>query len=191
MCFYKQSIRLDFVTNSVVRGITSLNSKNFHMNVLGCTNVKLQGLRIIAPAESPNTDGIHLGHSENIQISDSVIATGDDCISLGPGSREVDVYRVRCGPGHGISIGSLGKYPNELDVSNIRVKNCVLDGTDNGLRIKSWATTLKSDVSNISYRNVIMKNVYNPIFIDQQYCPTGNCDSSVRIEPSLILQNLI
>ncbi|OWM86972.1 hypothetical protein CDL15_Pgr016008 [Punica granatum] len=172
------SLRLDFVTNSVVRGITSLNSKNFHMNIMGCTNLRMERLHIIAPAESPNTDGVHLGYSEHIRISDSIIATGDDCISLGPGSKNIEVLGVTCGPGHGISIGSLGKYQNELDVSGIKVRNCVLDGTDNGLRIKTWATSLKSKVHDITFEDVIMNNVYNPIFIDQQYCPGGNCDNS-------------
>ncbi|RLM92225.1 polygalacturonase, partial [Panicum miliaceum] len=53
--------------------------------------------------------------------------TGDDCVSVGPGTANLRVEHVRCGPGHGISIGSLvGKASQEA-------------GTANGLRIKTWA----------------------------------------------------
>ncbi|OWM86971.1 hypothetical protein CDL15_Pgr016007 [Punica granatum] len=179
------SIRFDFVTNSLIRRITSLDSKNFHINIFECDNIRIERLRIIAPAESPNTDGIHVALSENIKIQNSTIATGDDCISLGPGSKKVEVLRVKCGPGHGISIGSLGKS-HPYDVSGITVRNSRFDGTDNGLRIKTWAPSLKSKVHDIIFEDVIMNNVRNPILIEQQYCPSGNCDkskaSSVQIQ---------
>ncbi|RWR93254.1 exopolygalacturonase-like protein [Cinnamomum micranthum f. kanehirae] len=57
----------------------------FHMNIFRCNNIKLQSIDISAPDESPNTDGIHIGSSNGINISRSIIGPGDDCISLGPG----------------------------------------------------------------------------------------------------------
>ncbi|PIA38346.1 hypothetical protein AQUCO_02800199v1 [Aquilegia coerulea] len=64
-----------------------------------------------APEDSPNTDGIHIGDSSFISISHSNIGTGDDYISFGAGSNNIHVSNVTCGPGHGISVGSLGKIP--------------------------------------------------------------------------------
>ncbi|KAK9103119.1 hypothetical protein Sjap_020373 [Stephania japonica] len=40
---------------------------------------------------------------------------------------------------HGISIGSLGKNQNEQGVQNVTVKTAVFTGTQNGVRIKTWA----------------------------------------------------
>uniref|UniRef100_A0A9I9E4G2 Exopolygalacturonase-like n=1 Tax=Cucumis melo TaxID=3656 RepID=A0A9I9E4G2_CUCME len=57
------SLRFNFITNSIVRRITSLDSKNFHVNILGYNNLTFNGVNIIAPEDSPNTDGIHIGRS--------------------------------------------------------------------------------------------------------------------------------
>ncbi|KAK4769349.1 hypothetical protein SAY86_027499 [Trapa natans] len=174
------SIQLDFVNNSVVSGINSLNSKYFHVKIHQSHRIKIDGVHIIAPEDSPNTDGIHIGNSENIRILNSIIATGDDCVSMGPGSKDIWVHNVTCGPGHGISIGSLGKYDNEADVNGIKVQNCTLSGTNYGLRIKTWASDIQLSAYNITYDNVIIDNAYNPIFIDQQYCPFDGCDQSAK-----------
>ncbi|KAF7807615.1 Polygalacturonase [Senna tora] len=80
------------------------------------TEVQVDGL-ILAPANPKKLDGnaqwVKFGE---INIIDSFISTGDDCISLGDGSRKINVLRVTCGPGHGISIGSLGKFTYEEPV---------------------------------------------------------------------------
>jgi galacturan 1,4-alpha-galacturonidase len=137
--------------------------------------MKFDGIHLIAPEDSPNTDGIHIGESTNIDISTSVIATGDDCVSLSPGCSSINVTNVRCGPGHGISVGSLGRMANEEDVSGLTVTNCTFTGTQNGLRVKTWASSFASNVFDLTFQHIHMENVYNPIIIDQQYCPYDNC----------------
>ncbi|AQK60033.1 hypothetical protein ZEAMMB73_Zm00001d053662 [Zea mays] len=138
------SLVLDFVTNAQIRGITLLNSKFFHMNIFGSKNVVIDKVTIKAPGNSPNTDGIHIGDSSNVTISGTTIAVGDDCVSIGPGSKTIRVKGVKCGPGHGISVGSLGRYKDEKDVEDVKVTGCTLAGTTNGLRIKSWPSTTSS-----------------------------------------------
>ncbi|XP_040369193.1 exopolygalacturonase [Rosa chinensis] len=103
------TLRLDFVTKGYITNITSINSKNTHINLFACKEVLIRNIKISAPGESPNTDGIHIGNSQNIYIVDSQISTGDDCVSVLPGSQYINVTGVQCGPGHGISIGSLGR----------------------------------------------------------------------------------
>lgn len=69
------------------------------------------------------------------------------------------------------SIGSLGKELKEAGVQNITLKNAIFSGSDNGIRIKTWARPSKGFVRNIVFDNLIMNNVENPIVIDQHYCP--------------------
>ncbi|KAM3688751.1 hypothetical protein ACB098_10G177800 [Castanea mollissima] len=171
------NIRFDFITNSIVRDIQSKDSKFFHINLLGCKSLQIQSVTITAPGNSPNTDGIHVGRSSGITITDANIGTGDDCISIGDGSQGVTINQVTCGPGHGISVGSLGKYPNEQPVSGIRVIGGTLSGTTNGVRIKTWPSSPPGSASDMHFENVIMNNVANPILIDQGYCPNGQCSN--------------
>ncbi|CAL8113643.1 unnamed protein product [Prunus armeniaca] len=98
-------------------------------------------------------------------------------ISIGDDSHEITVTDVTCGPGHGISIGSLGKYKDEKDVTGIIVKNCTLTNTDNGVRIKTFPDSPSpSTASGIHYEDIIMVNVSNPILVDQLYCPYTQCE---------------
>ncbi|CAL5391471.1 unnamed protein product [Camellia sinensis] len=137
-------------------------------------NVKVQGVKVSASGNSPNTDGIHIQLSSGVTISNSRIATGDDCVSIGPGSTNLWIENVACGPGHGISIGSLGWELQEPGVQNVTVKTVTFTGTQNGVRIKTWGRPSNGFVRGIVFQNLFMVNVQNPIIIDQNYCPHNN-----------------
>lgn len=156
-----------------------MDSKNFHSNVLGCTNVTFSGYTVKAPEDSLNTDGIHIGKSKQIHVIDSIIQTGDDCVSIGDDSHEIYVQRVTCGPGHGISLGSLGKYQNEGPVSGVYIENCTLIGTSNGVRLKTWPDSFPGSVTDMHTKDIQVQNVMNPIIVDQNYCPWNQCSLKV------------
>ncbi|KAB1209877.1 Exopolygalacturonase [Morella rubra] len=170
------------MNKTVVRGITSLNSKFFHIALVECKNFKGSKIKISAPANSPNTDGIHIERSSGVYFSGSQIGTGDDCISIGQGNSQVTISSITCGPGHGISVGSLGRYQNEGDVSGLVVRDCNMTGTSNGIRIKTWANSPgQSTATNMTFENIVMNNVTNPIIIDQAYCPFSSCTPMVIV----------
>lgn len=75
-------------------------------------------------------------------------------------------------------MGSLGKYSAEKDVVGVRVKNCTINGTQNGVRIKTWPGSPASKASSFWFEDIVMINVSNPIIIDQEYCPWSTCTSS-------------
>ncbi|XP_010530386.1 PREDICTED: exopolygalacturonase [Tarenaya hassleriana] len=168
------------MNRTVIRGITSVNSKFFHIALVECRDFKGTRIKISAPSDSPNTDGVHIERSSNVYFSRSSIATGDDCVSIGQGNSQITITSIRCGPGHGISVGSLGRYPNEKDVKGLVVRDCRMIGTTNGIRIKTWANSPGlSSATNMTFKNIIMNNVTNPIIIDQSYCPFSSCTSKV------------
>ena len=163
------SLKFNKVNNTLIEGITSLNSKFFHTHMYGCNNVTMSNVHLTAPGDSPNTDGLHISTSSQIKVLNNIIATGDDCVSIGQGSHDITVKNITCGPGHGISIGSLGKHADELGVSQISVSNCTLRNTTNGARIKTWASESAGEATGIFFEDIIMDQVQNPIIIDQNY----------------------
>ncbi|KAE8710667.1 Polygalacturonase [Hibiscus syriacus] len=179
------NVRLDFLTNAMVQGITLRDSKQFHANVLGCKNITFEHVTVSAPKDSPNTDGIHIGRSDEVKIIDTDIKTGDDCISIGDGAKNLDITGVTCGPGHGIRIGSLGKFANEEPVEGIKVSKCTLTDTSNGVRIKTWAGEFPGTSSDMHFEDITVKNVSCPVLIDQKYCPWNKCkmdaESNVKL----------
>ncbi|KAK7345054.1 hypothetical protein VNO77_15437 [Canavalia gladiata] len=176
----------------IVEDLTIKNGQQIHVSFQDSQNVKVSGLTVTAPEDSPNTDGIHVTNTQNIQISSSIIGTGDDCISIVSGSKNLLATDITCGPGHGISIGSLGAGESKEFVSGIMVNGAKLSGTTNGVRIKTWQGGSGS-ASNIQFKNIQMDNVTNPIIIDQNYCdqakPCQKQNSAVKIR-NVVYENI-
>ncbi|GMY34002.1 probable polygalacturonase At1g80170 isoform X2 [Fagus crenata] len=168
-----------------VKNLMVLNSQQMHMSFSHCLRVVVSRLKVIAPARSPNTDGIHISASKGVEVRDSIIRTGDDCISIVSNSSRIRIINIICGPGHGISIGSLGKSNSWSQVHDVMVDGAFLFNTDNGVRIKTWQGG-SGFASDISFQNVLMENVSNPIIIDQYYCdsrmPCANQTLAVKVE---------
>lgn len=72
------------------------------------------------------------------------------------------------------SIGSLGMRNSRACVSNITVSDSVIKHSDNGVRIKTWQGG-SGAVSKVTFHNIYMDTVRNPIIIDQYYCLTKSC----------------
>ncbi|KAK1387567.1 Exopolygalacturonase [Heracleum sosnowskyi] len=177
------SMGFNFVKNSKIANLNMINSKSVHLKVFGSQQVVISGVQITAPENSPNTDGISIAESQDIKVQDCNIACGDDCVSMLNGNQNVDIFNVACGPGHGISVGSLGQSVGNVKsvgVTGLHVKNCTFRGTENGLRIKTWAPSVPGLVRDFLYEDIHMENADNPIMIDQHYCPSHNCNNQAQ-----------
>ncbi|KAK1376566.1 Polygalacturonaseprecursor [Heracleum sosnowskyi] len=171
-----------------VQGLTIRNSQQMHFTISRSESVRVYDVLVSSPEDSPNTDGIHITSSTNVVIQNSKIGTGDDCISIVNGSSNIKMKRISCGPGHGISIGSLGKDNSTGIVTKVVLDNAFFRGTTNGLRIKTWQGG-SGYVRGVRYQNVRMENVSNPIIIDQYYCdsPKSCQNQTSAVEISLIM----
>ncbi|XP_066383602.1 polygalacturonase-like [Miscanthus floridulus] len=186
------TLSFHYCTNLRVEDLEIMNSKQIHMSVEDCTNVQLERLSITAPGTSPNTDGIHITRSKDVWVTDCKIKTGDDCMSIENGTHNLHVSKVVCGPGHGISIGSLGDDNSRAEVSGITIDSVQLYGTTNGARIKTYQGG-SGYARDITFENMIMYNVKNPIIIDQNYCdkakPCGEQRSAVQVS-NVVFKNI-
>ncbi|CAN1353124.1 Polygalacturonase At1g48100 [Linum perenne] len=185
------AIRFFMSSNLTVQGIRIKDSPQFNFRFDNCKNVHIESIHIMAPALSPNTDGIHIENTNGVGIYNSIVSNGDDCVSIGSGCYDVDIRNVTCGPSHGISIGSLGNHNSRACVSNITVRDSTIRSSDNGVRIKTWQGG-SGAVSGITFSNIHMDNVRNPIIIDQFYCLTKDCDnqtSAVHVS-NIVYENI-
>ncbi|KAJ7953600.1 Polygalacturonase [Quillaja saponaria] len=160
--------------NATVTGITIQNSPQCHLKFDNCVGVLVHDVTVSSPGDSPNTDGIHLQNSKDVLIHSSSLACGDDCVSIQTGCSNVYIHNVNCGPGHGISIGSLGKDNTKACVSNITVRDVIMHNTMTGVRIKTWQGGAGS-VQGVLFSNIQVSEVQLPIVIDQFYCDKSTC----------------
>ncbi|KAJ0714253.1 putative endo-polygalacturonase [Helianthus annuus] len=151
-----------------LEGSRYTNSPKSHVRIEGCQGVDVGNLHISAPEHSPNTDGIDISWSSHINIHDCVIESGDDCVAINSGISDMNVTGITCGPGHGISIGSLGDNGENSTVEQVQVRNCNLTGTTNGVRIKTEPNG-KGYARSILFEDINLINVKNPIIINQHY----------------------
>ncbi|TVU23207.1 hypothetical protein EJB05_30174 [Eragrostis curvula] len=118
--------------------------------------------------------------------------TGDDYISIENGTHNLHVSKVVCGPGHGISNGSLGNDNSRAEVSGIIIGTVQLYGTTNGVRIKTYQGG-SGYAKDITFQNMITENVMNPIVINQNYCdkakPCKASGSTVEVS-NVVFKNI-
>ncbi|KAM0849920.1 hypothetical protein ACQ4PT_053429 [Festuca glaucescens] len=113
-------------------------------------------------------------------------------MSIEDGTHNLHVTKVVCGPGHGISIGSLRDDNSRAKVSGILIDSVQLYGTTNGARIKTWQGG-SGYAKDITFQNIIMDNVQNPIIIDQNYydstTPCKKQQSAVEVS-NVVFKNI-
>ena len=162
--------------NFRIEGITIVNSPFWTINPEFCENVTIDRVTINNPL-SPNTDGINPESCRYVHISNCHISVGDDCITLKSGrdlqarklnapNENITITNCTMLAGHGgVVIGS------EMSggVKKVVISNCVFDGTDRGIRIKSTRGR-GGVVEDIQVSNIVMKNIKEEaIILDMLY----------------------
>ena len=166
-----------------IEGVHLTRSPAWTVNPIDCDDVSIHGVSIVNPPDSPNTDGINPESCRNVRISDCSIDVGDDCIAIKSGTEDAD-ERIPCENivianctmlhGHGgVVIGS----ESSGDVRAVVISNCVFDGTDRGIRIKSRRGR-GGTVEDIRVSNIVMRRVSTPIVMNLHY----NCGLEGKAE---------
>jgi polygalacturonase len=154
--------------NFTLYRITLRNSPNFHVSVERTNGFTAWGVKIKTPRTARNTDGIDPSSSTNVTIAYCDIDTGDDNVAIKAGatgrSGDMTIAHNHFYSGHGMSIGS----NTDGGVSRVRVSDLSIDGADNGVRIKSDRSR-GGVVQDVSYDNICMRNVQNPIVLTSMY----------------------
>jgi pectinesterase len=173
-----------------VTGVTLRNSPQFHLVPKLCTDVLIDGIKILAPPDSPNTDAIDPSNCRNMLIRHVLTDNGDDNVAFKAGSdgpcENITVTDCTFLHGHGVSVGS----ETNGGVHNILVQRCTFENTGTAIRIKS-SRGRGGVVEDVTYRDITMKNVDQAIYINLFYedkndakypqpKPMGNLTPKVR-----------
>ncbi len=161
-----QIMSLGKVTRVLISGIKVQNPPEEHIWVKGDTNVTITGVTIDTPGTAgknppKNTDGIDITATGAFLCNNSITA-GDDNIALN--GTNIYIAYSTFGVGHGCSIGSI----TENGVNQLTVDHVTFNGTTSGIRLKS-ARDRGGLVHNLTYSNITMTDVQNPIYITSFY----------------------
>jgi polygalacturonase len=159
-----------------IEGVKIINSPFWTVNPEFCDNVTIKAITI-HNIDSPNTDGINPESCTNVHISDCHISVGDDCITIKSGRdlqarklnapcENITITNCTMLAGHGgVVIGS----EMSGSVRNVVISNCIFDGTERGIRIKSTRGR-GGVVENIRVSNIVMRNILREaILMDLKY----------------------
>lgn len=151
--------------NVRIEGVKIINSPFWTVNPEFCDNVTVEGVTI-HNVPSPNTDGINPESCRNVHISNCHISVGDDCITIKSGRdlqarnigvpcENITVTNCTMLSGHGgVVIGS----EMSGSVRRVTISNCVFEGTDRGIRLKSTRGR-GGVVEDIRISNIVMNKI--------------------------------
>jgi len=146
------------VKNISIRNITFKNAAYWGLHFIGCKNILISDIFLLNSLKIRNGDGIDLDHSQNINISNCHIESGDDCIcfknrreyaEFGPCS---DITVTNCtltSTSCAIKFGS----ENMDDIKNVVISNCVIKNSNRGIGIQNRD---EGTISNILISNIVL-----------------------------------
>lgn len=168
-------------------GLVSRNSASWNIHPYYSNHLKFYGLKLASEQTSPNTDGLNPESCYDVEIVGCRFDVGDDCIAIKSGKyfmsqafyQPCEKIRIRncfMGDGHGgVAIGS----EISCGVIDLVVENCLMVGTDRGIRIKTRrGRGDKSVLDRISFKNIVMEGVRHGLAVNMFYCcdPDGRSD---------------
>lgn len=164
-------VSLSGASSAVIYKLTFLNSPHFHIKNNSSTGFTVWGAKVITPWTARNSDGIDPTGVTNATIANSVIGDGDDEIAISGSSASTgfSFTNLLLPSGHGVSIGSITTNGVSNVVANgLYFSGQSADSNQEGLHIKSSMSN-GGLVKNVTYENVCIQNVAQPIQVDAFY----------------------
>ncbi|KAJ8486694.1 hypothetical protein OPV22_019179 [Ensete ventricosum] len=162
-------------TDVIISNVVFQDSPFWNIHPVYCSNVVVKNVTVLAPHDSPNTDGVDPDSSLNVCIEDCYISTGDDLVAVKSGwdeygiaysrpSSGITVRRVTgSSPFAGIAIGS----ETSGGIENVFAENLDIFKTGIGIHIKTNSGR-GGFIRNITISDVNLNNVRKALRI------TGN-----------------
>ena len=144
-----QMVFLCRCTNVTVRDVTLVNSTYWTLFLLGCARVQIRGLSISNHPQTPNGDGIDIDCCQDVTVSDCIITSGDDAITLRGNSKRLGEHAQPC--------------------QNVAVSNCVISSPCNGIRVGVG----DGEIRDCTFSNIVIRESRNGISFNSAYSHRG------------------
>ncbi|HWL53295.1 MAG TPA: glycosyl hydrolase family 28 protein [Chthoniobacteraceae bacterium] len=139
-----------------VRDLSLLNAPYWTLFLLGCDDVQVRSVRITNPPATANGDGIDIDCCRNVTVSDCIIRSGDDSITIRASGRR------------------LGKEAQACE--NVTVSNSVLSSPCNAIRVGVGNGVIRR----ITFNNIVVDETRTAISIVSRYSPHGASGVAIR-----------
>ena len=166
-----------------------------------CDYVNFDKVKILADAEFPNNDGIHINSCRNVTVSNSIISTGDDCIIVRANNASLKENKVcekvvitNCtltSHTNAIRIGWL----NDGVIRNCAFSNLAINETRTGIAIVLPSRPINEPlldegredtlIEALSFSNITMDSIYlRPVQIEVADSPVTRCKAirNIRLD---------
>ena len=174
--FRPQLIQFNNCSNVLLDGFTTRNSPFWNTHLVYCTNVTVKRTTFRNPPEGINGDGLAIDSCNGVKVFDCTFDVNDDCLCFKSGigkdgmrvnrpCQDIVIKRCKMLRGHGsVVMGS----ETAGSIRSIEISDCVFNGTDRGIRIKSRRGRAGT-VENITFNNITMNSVGCPISMNMYY----------------------
>ena len=163
--------------NILVEDITMINQPaGWSYWIHDCDYVNFDKVKILADAEFPNNDGIHINSSRNVTVSNSVISTGDDCIIVR--ANNVSLKENKICEKVTISNCTLTSHTNAIRIGWLNdgiIRNCVfsnlaINETRTGITITLPSRPINEPLADEGREDTLIENmVFSNITMDSIY----------------------
>lgn len=134
----------------IMSDVSLVNSPYWTLFLLGCEDVQLRGMTILNPPATRNGDGIDIDCSRRVTVSDCLIRTGDDCITLRAHERLLGDEAIPC--------------------EQVAVSNCVLSSPCSAIRVGVG----NGQIRDCSFSNIIVHETRTAISFNASYSPVSH-----------------
>uniref|UniRef100_A0A2N9IRL2 Uncharacterized protein n=1 Tax=Fagus sylvatica TaxID=28930 RepID=A0A2N9IRL2_FAGSY len=189
-------IEVMYSDNVQISNLTLLNSPSWNVHPVYSSNILVQGITILAPVTSPNTDGINPDSCTNTRIEDCYIVSGDDCVAVKSGwdeygiaygmpTKQLVIRRLTCISPFSAVI-ALGSEMSG-GIQDVRAEDIVALNSESGVRIKT-AVGRGGFVKDIYVRGMTMKTMKWAFWMTGNY--GSHADNNYDPNALPVIQNI-
>lgn len=166
--------------NILISGVTLQNSTYWTLFLHGCDKVRIHQLRIENPPHRLNGDGIDIDCTSNITVSDCIIHTADDALTLRADNKKLknkdkcteNVVVTNCilssGGANAIRVGVGDGY-----IKNAVLSNLILTKSVGGIHVQSKYSNnglpTGTHIENVRFSNISGTNLRVPLFFNSGF----------------------